>query len=98
MGDAIVFQGIIAIKRATGAMVAGTVVVVAGYGDVGKGAARTRAASPRPPLRVYRFGSRARVAGADAWTGTVDGQRFLGRINLIVDELGSDDRFENDRH
>ena len=46
---------------------------------------------PRHSLRVYRFGSRARASGADARAGTVDGQRFVCRIDLVVDELGSDD-------
>ena len=53
---------------------------------------------PRSPLRVYRFGSRARASGADARTGTVDGQRFLCRIDLVINELGGDNRFENDRN
>jgi len=57
-----------------------------------------RVGKPHPPLCMYRFGSRARASSADAWTETVGGQRFLCRIDLVVDEVGSDDRFENDRN
>ncbi len=52
------------IKRATDVMVAGKVVVVAGYGDVGKGCAHVDA-RPRRPRDRHRDRSDQRPAGRD---------------------------------
>ncbi len=70
------------IKRATDVMIAGKVVVVAGYGDVGKGCAHSHAALRRPRDR-HRNRSDQRPASRDGrFRSHHDGRGRLARQHL----------------
>jgi len=59
-------------------------------------AGKTPAASPDGELRVNRPGRRARPSLSHARPGPAYRKRLVRGFDLVVDELGADDRFQDD--